>query len=48
MLWITLFGVESTPKLLWNPTLSSGLNYSFESGFHYFDRGFPLEKRSDP
>ena len=45
ILGITSFGVESTPKLLWNPLQSSGLNHSFEGGFYYFERGFPLQKK---
>ena len=51
MLGITSFGVESTPKLQWNPLQSSDLNHSFESRFHYFEhfeRGFPLQNEVIP
>ena len=39
ILGITLFGVESTPKLHWSLLQSSGLIHSFESRFHYFESG---------
>ena len=45
---ITSFGVKIDFKIIVEFTPKySGLNYSFESGFHNFEHGFPLSKLRD-
>ena len=41
------FGVEihSQNSGIHSKVVSSGLNHSFESGFHYFERGFSLQTK---